>query len=259
MSRKLLKSDAIKTVSSPGDAIISLCDVYYPVKWRILITDLCLSLSKFISQTWTGGVFRPAESTCPFYPGREWAARQNNLMVIFQITRESILPFTPPPPFFKVDPTSYVAFLPTNLFLKKQRGSVHHVCCKWASKFCCWHNHCSRQGEVRLAPRAVFLDAQRSFFSSKKEEEATKTAAEEEKPEVSEAEKALNERIAELEEKHDEVWLPFQIHLNITNFARCLTNTEEVWQILRTLEIGWTSRSQMPRFLVSRASARFVA
>jgi molecular chaperone GrpE len=59
---------------------------------------------------------------------------------------------------------------------------------------------------VRLAPRAVFLDAQRSFFSSKKEEEASKTAAEEEKTEVSEAEKALNERIAELEEKHAEVF-----------------------------------------------------
>merc|ERR1712060_445331 len=58
----------------------------------------------------------------------------------------------------------------------------------------------------RLAPRAVFLDAQRSFFSSKKEEEASKTAGEEEKPEVSEAEKALNERIVELEEKHAEVF-----------------------------------------------------
>merc|ERR1712037_554250 len=62
----------------------------------------------------------------------------------------------------------------------------------------------SRQGEVRLAPRAVYLDAQRSFFSSKKEEEASN--AEEEKPEVSEAEKALHERIAELEEKHAEVF-----------------------------------------------------
>merc|ERR1712060_468254 len=62
----------------------------------------------------------------------------------------------------------------------------------------------SRQGELRLAPRAVYLDAQRSFFSSKKEEEASK--AEEEKPEVSEAEKALHERIAELEEKHAEVF-----------------------------------------------------
>ena len=61
--------------------------------------------------------------------------------------------------------------------------------------------------EVRLAPRAVFLDAQRSFFSSKKEEESTKTTDEEEKPEVSETEKALNERIAELEEKHAEVCL----------------------------------------------------
>ena len=74
----------------------------------------------------------------------------------------------------------------------------------------CIHACHFRQGEVRLAPRAVFLDAQRSFFSSKKEEEASKTAAEEEKPEVSEAEKALNERIAELEEKHAEVWLLFQ-------------------------------------------------
>merc|ERR1712060_390683 len=62
----------------------------------------------------------------------------------------------------------------------------------------------SRQGELRLAPRAVYLDAQRSFFSSKKEEEASE--AEEEKPEVSEAEKALHERIAELEEKHAEVF-----------------------------------------------------
>merc|ERR1719403_149546 len=55
----------------------------------------------------------------------------------------------------------------------------------------------SRQGDVRLAPRAVFLDAQRSFFSSKKEEE---------KAELSEAEKALHERIAELQEKHDDVF-----------------------------------------------------
>ena len=91
---------------------------------------------------------------------------------------------------------------------------------------------------MRLAPRAVFLDAQRSFFSSKKEAEETKTAAEEEKPEVSEAEKALNERIAELEEKHAEVWLPFQRSLKIIKSSRCLTNTEEVWQILKTLEIG---------------------
>ena len=75
MSRKLLNSDAIKTVS-PGDAIISLCDIYYQVKWRILITDLCLSFSKFISQTWTGGVYRPVESTCPFSPGKNWVARQ---------------------------------------------------------------------------------------------------------------------------------------------------------------------------------------
>jgi len=64
----------------------------------------------------------------------------------------------------------------------------------------------SRQGDVRLAPRAVFLDAQRSFFSSKKEEETAKTAPEEEKAELSEAEKALHERIAELQEKHDDVF-----------------------------------------------------
>merc|ERR1712047_156187 len=63
----------------------------------------------------------------------------------------------------------------------------------------------SRQGDVRLAPRAVFLDAQRSFFSSKKEEETAKAAPEEEKTELSEAEKALHERIAELQEKHDDV------------------------------------------------------
>merc|ERR1712156_983564 len=63
-----------------------------------------------------------------------------------------------------------------------------------------------RQGDVRLAPRAVFLDAQRSFFSSKKEEETAKTAPEEEKAELSEAEKALHERIAELQEKHDDVF-----------------------------------------------------
>ena len=62
-----------------------------------------------------------------------------------------------------------------------------------------------RQGDVRLAPRAVFLDAQRSFFSSKKEEETAKAAPEEEKVELSEAEKALHERIAELQEKHDDV------------------------------------------------------
>ena len=102
----------------------------------------------------------------------------------------------------------------------------------------CIHVCYFRQGEVRLAPRAVFLDAQRSFFSSKKEAEETKTAAEEEKPEVSEAEKALNERIAELEEKHAEVWLPFHSSLRIIISSRCLTNTEEVWQILKTLEIG---------------------
>jgi len=64
----------------------------------------------------------------------------------------------------------------------------------------------SRQGDVRLAPRAVFLDAQRSFFSSKKEEETAKAAPEEEKAELSEAEKALHERIAELQEKHDDVF-----------------------------------------------------
>ena len=58
---------------------------------------------------------------------------------------------------------------------------------------------------MRLAPRAVFLDAQRSFFSSKKEEETAKAAPEEEKAELSEAEKALHERIAELQEKHDDV------------------------------------------------------
>merc|ERR1719357_248769 len=63
----------------------------------------------------------------------------------------------------------------------------------------------SRQGDVRLAPRAVFLDAQRSFFSSKKEEETAKAAPEEEKAELSEAEKALHERIAELQEKHADV------------------------------------------------------
>ena len=62
-----------------------------------------------------------------------------------------------------------------------------------------------RQRDVRLAPRAVFLDAQRSFFSSKKEEETAKAAPEEEKAELSEAEKALHERIAELQEKHDDV------------------------------------------------------
>jgi len=57
--------------------------------------------------------------------------------------------------------------------------------------------------ELRLAPRTVILDSQRSFFSSKKEEEAK---AEEPAAEVSEAEAALQGRIAELEDKHAEVF-----------------------------------------------------
>ena len=60
--------------------------------------------------------------------------------------------------------------------------------------------------------------------------------------------------------KNTRRWLPFQSPLTIIiQSSRFSTNTEEVWLILRTLEIGWTSRSQMPKFLVSRASARFVA
>merc|ERR1712076_353780 len=53
-----------------------------------------------------------------------------------------------------------------------------------------------------LTPRTIFVDTQRNFFSSKKEEEpATKP---EETVEVSEAEKILQDRIAELEnEKAD--------------------------------------------------------
>merc|ERR1712080_21460 len=50
--------------------------------------------------------------------------------------------------------------------------------------------------ELRLAPRLIVLDTQRSFFSSKKEEEVK---VEEAGTEVSEAEKALHDRIAELE------------------------------------------------------------
>ena len=90
-----------------------------------------------------------------------------------------------------------------------------------------------RQGDVRLAPRAVFLDAQRSFFSSKKEEETAKAAPEEEKAELSEAEKALHERIAELQEKHDDVRI-FNSCICCNDLRRCLINTEEVWQTLRT-------------------------
>ena len=41
------KSDAIKTVLPLGDPTISLYDVYYPVKWHILITDLRLSQNLF--------------------------------------------------------------------------------------------------------------------------------------------------------------------------------------------------------------------
>ena len=90
-----------------------------------------------------------------------------------------------------------------------------------------------RQGDVRLAPRAVFLDAQRSFFSSKKEEETAKAVPEEEKTELSEAEKALHERIAELQEKHDDVGI-FNSRIYLNDLRRCLINTEEVWQTLRT-------------------------
>ena len=57
--------------------------------------------------------------------------------------------------------------------------------------------------ELRLAPGHLLLPSQRSFFSSKKEEEAK---AEEPAAEVTEAEAALQGRIAELEEKHAEVF-----------------------------------------------------
>ena len=87
---------------------------------------------------------------------------------------------------------------------------------------------------MRLAPRAVFLDAQRSFFSSKKEEETAKAAPEEEKAELSEAEKALHERIAELQEKHDDVRIFNYVVYLFNDLRRCLINTEEVWQTLRT-------------------------
>ena len=61
---------------------------------------------------------------------------------------------------------------------------------------------CASRPELRLVPRAVCLDPRsRNFFSSKKEEEAK---TEEAAPEVSEAEAALQERIAELEEKNVE-------------------------------------------------------
>ena len=53
-----------------------------------------------------------------------------------------------------------------------------------------------------MVPRAVCLDPRsRNFFSSKKEEEAN---TEEAAPQLSEAEAALHERIAELEEKNAE-------------------------------------------------------
>jgi hypothetical protein len=51
----------------------------------------------------------------------------------------------------------------------------------------------------------LVLHTQRGFFSSKKEEPKAEAEAEA-APEVSEAEKALQDRIAELEEKHTEVF-----------------------------------------------------
>ena len=50
--------------------VTPLCDVYYPVKWHLLITDLCSFVFKLLSQTWTGGVYKLVEYIYPFSPGR---------------------------------------------------------------------------------------------------------------------------------------------------------------------------------------------
>merc|ERR1719244_288492 len=60
--------------------------------------------------------------------------------------------------------------------------------------------------ELRLAPRHILLGTQRSFFSSKKEEVKVEEAG----AELSEAEKALNDRIAELEQSKGELLDKYQ-------------------------------------------------
>merc|ERR1719228_2747621 len=68
------------------------------------------------------------------------------------------------------------------------------------------HKHVSltSRQELKLTPRLIVLDTQRNFFSSKNEE-AEKKDSEETRTEMSEAERALHDKIAELEEGNAEL------------------------------------------------------